>query len=145
MIQPPRLAVVHHVRTATNDHQAEALAQRVRVALDSADADQFADLLDPNVRWGAPDDPNPSCQSRSDVLAWYQRKRLAGRNGRVIDVQAYGDKIVVHLAVSEASAADHAPVEHDRWQVLTCAESGIVDIRGFETSDDALAHLSPGS
>jgi hypothetical protein len=62
----------------------------------------------------------------------------------VIDVQAYGDKILVHLAVSEASAADDAPVEHDRWQVLTCAHSRVVDIRGFETRNDALARLGPG-
>ena len=121
---------------------ANALAARVRVALESADVSQFGELLDPNVRWGAPDDPSPSCQSRDEVLAWYGRGRAAGRRARVIDVQAHGNKILVHLTVSTRSQVG-AATEDDRWQVLTCARGRIVDIRGFETSDEALARVAP--
>jgi len=119
------------------------LAERVREALESADLSQFGELLDPNVRWGAPDDPTPSCQSRSDVLAWYGRGRAAGRRARVVDVQVHGDRILVHLTVSGPSSAGTPAVEHDRWQVLTCARSRVVDIRGFETRDEALARVAP--
>ena len=124
------------------DGGANALATRVRVALESADVSQFGELLDPNVRWGAPDDPRPSCQSRDEVLAWYGRGRAAGRRARVIDVRAHGNKILVQLTVSTPSQ-DGAAIESDRWQVLTCARGRIVDIRGFDTSDEAVARVAP--
>ena len=135
-------AARHAVGVTLEDGGANALARRVRVALESADVSQFGELLDPNVRWGAPDDPSPSCQSRDQVLAWYGRGRAAGRRARVIDVQAHGNKILVHLAVSTASQTD-AAIASDRWQVLTCAHGRIVDIRGFETSDEAVARVAP--
>lgn len=121
----------------------EALAQRVRVALESADLSQFGELLDPNVRWGAPDDPTPSCQSRSDVLAWYGRGRAAGRRARVVDVQVHRDKILVHLSVLVPSSSGEPATEADRWQVLTCERGRVVDIRGFETRDEAFARVAP--
>lgn len=121
----------------------DALAERVRRALESADVSQFGELLDPNVRWGAPDDPTPSCQSRSDVLAWYGRGRATGRRARVEDVQVRGDRILVHLRVSEPSPAGVSAVERDRWQILTCARGRVVDIRGFETQEEAFARLAP--
>jgi hypothetical protein len=132
----------HAVGVTLEDGGANALATRVRVALESADVSAFGELLDPNVRWGAPDDPEPSCQSRDEVLAWYGRGRAAGRRARVIDVQAHGNKILVHLTVSIPSQGRTA-IESDRWQVLTCARGCIVDIRGFDTSDEAVARLAP--
>jgi hypothetical protein len=121
----------------------ESLAERVRIALESADISQFGEFLDPNVRWGAPDDPTPSCQSRSDVLAWYGRGRAAGRRARVVDVQVRGNRILVHLSVSERSRAGSPAAEHDRWQILTCARARVVDIRGVETREEAFARLAP--
>jgi len=121
----------------------DALAERVRRALESADVSQFGELLDPNVRWGAPDDPKPSCQTRSDVLAWYGRGRATGRRAQVVDVQVQGDRILVHLRVSEPSPAGGSAVERDRWQILSCARGRVVDIRGFETRAEALARLAP--
>jgi hypothetical protein len=121
----------------------EALAERVRGALESADLSQFGELLDPNVRWGAPDDETPSCRSRSDVLAWYGRGRAAGRRARVVDLQVHGDKILVQLRVSVASARGVAARDADRWHVLTCARGRVVDIRGFETGEEAFARVAP--
>jgi ketosteroid isomerase-like protein len=121
----------------------EALAARIRGALECADLSQFGELLDPNVRWGAPDDPAPSCQSRNDVMAWYGRGRAAGRRARVVDLDVYGDKILVHLTVADPAPPGSPVVEQDRWQVLTCARGRVVDIRGFETSDEAFARVLP--
>ena len=121
----------------------EALAERIRGALESADLSQFGELLDPNVRWGAPDDPAPSCQSRGDGLAWYGRGRAAGRRARVVDLQVYGDKILVQLSVSVGAARGETAAVADRWQVLTCARGRVVDIRGFETGEEAFARVIP--
>lgn len=111
----------------------DAIAEKVRVALDSADLEQFADLLDPKVTWGAPGDPSPSCQSRAQVLAWYTKGRDAGRRGRVQSVRTHKDKIVVTMTVT--SPEDPGS---DRWQVLTVSNGRVTDIRGYDERVAAL-------
>ncbi|MDQ1425325.1 MAG: hypothetical protein QOD72_2823 [Acidimicrobiaceae bacterium] len=129
--------------TIEPDPSIEALANQVRRALDSGDLALFADLLDPGVHWGAPDDPAPSCQTRAQVLAWYERGRTTGRRAHVTDTHVHEDKILVELRVVDPSASGDVPLETDRWQVLTCTGGRIVDIRGFETYAEALARVTP--
>lgn len=115
----------------------EALADQVRAALDSADLDQFSELLDPAVTWGAPGDPSPPCQSRQQVLAWYQRGRAAGRRARVLSVTTHGDKILVAMTVTSPDDAAAA----ERWQVLAVHDGRVTDIRGYEQEATARAAL----
>jgi hypothetical protein len=51
-----------------SDPAVEAIAAKVRVALEAADLEQFADLLDPRVTWGAPGDPRPRAKPDSRFL-----------------------------------------------------------------------------
>lgn len=127
---------------AENHRSVEELAEQVRTALESADMSLFGDLLDPNVRWGAPDDPTPSCQTRSDVLAWYDRGRAAGRRAHVVGVETHCEQNLVHLRVVEPAPAGRPNAERDRWQVLTCSRGRVIDIRGFETHDEAVSRLA---
>jgi SnoaL-like domain len=113
----------------------EWLAGQVRQALEAADLAAYADLLDPAVRWGPPGDPSPPCQSRAQVLAWYQCGRDEGTRARVTQTQVYGDKILVGLAVTSAGTAG----ESGRWQVLTVRDGRVSDITGFDERDDAVA------
>jgi ketosteroid isomerase-like protein len=115
----------------------ESIAEKVRAALDSADLEQFADLLDPHVTWGAPGDPSPSCHNRSQVLAWYANGRAAGRRGHVRSVATYDDKILVTMTVT--SPDDNGT---ERWQVLTVANGRVADIRGYD--DEAAAFAAAG-
>ena len=119
----------------------EDLAAAVRSALESSDLDRFAHLLAPDVRWGAPDDPKPPCRTRGDVLRWYERGKKRGRRARVLDVAVHGDRLVVHLRVRDESALV-ADEEQDRWQVLTCVDGQVADIRGYETAEEALQRIS---
>ncbi|MDE3206662.1 MAG: nuclear transport factor 2 family protein [Acidobacteriota bacterium] len=121
----------------------EDLAVAVRCALDSSDLDRFGHLLAPDVRWGAPDDPKPPCQSRRDVIRWYERGKEQGRRARVLDVAIHGDRLVVHLRVRDESGLVPDD-EQDRWQVLTCADGRVVDIRGYETAERALSRVTDG-
>jgi ketosteroid isomerase-like protein len=118
---------------------ADELAGRVRTALESADLTAIRDLLDPNVRWGAPDDPAPSCQNRDQVLAWYQRGREAGVRAQVTDMVVEDNKILVGLTVigtgGALSGEQGGPA--DRWQVLTVRGGRVVDIRGFDDREEA--------
>jgi ketosteroid isomerase-like protein len=112
----------------------ESIAEEVRAALDSADLEQFADLLDPNVTWGAPGDPWPSCQNRAQVLSWYANGRAAGRRGQVLSVASYAHKILVTMTVM---SPDDAGTK--RWQVFTVADGRVADIRGYDDEAEALA------
>jgi ketosteroid isomerase-like protein len=129
-------------RAATVDRAAmEALAQQVRVALESADVASFGHLLDPDVRWGAPDASPPSCRNRNQVLAWYERGRESGTRASVSEVVVFGDRILVGLTVRNTREAD----EHLatlRWQVLTVRGGRVVDIVGFDDRDDAVARAA---
>ena len=112
----------------------EAIAEKVRIALDSADLEQFSDLLDPHVTWGAPDDPSPSCQNRSQVLKWYANGRAAGTRAQVREVTTNDDKVLVAMTVTSVG-----PEVSDRWQVLTVANGLVTDIRGYDDESDARA------
>jgi len=116
----------------------DALAAQVRVALEHADLDGYRELLDPGVTWGAPDDPQPGCRNRDQVLAWYRRGRARGVRAKVTETEVGVDGILVGLEVG-LEGGDDAPVE--RWQVLTVRRGKIVDIRGFEDRQTARARM----
>jgi ketosteroid isomerase-like protein len=113
----------------------EHLAAEVRNALGSADLEAYRDLLDPNVTWGAPGDPNPSCRNRDEVLTWYRRGRAEGVRADVTEATVHGDAILVGLAI-------HGHDADQRWQVLTVAGGKVVDIRGFEDRESAVGSLT---
>jgi hypothetical protein len=116
----------------------EALAQQVRIALESADVSAFSGLLDPDVRWGAPDARRPSCRNRDQVLAWYQRGRESGRRASVTEVVVFGDRIFVGLIVRDPPSAEEPGGAAPRWQVLTVRAGRVVDIVGFDDRQDAV-------
>ena len=118
----------------------EALAQQVRLALDGADLSAFRELLDPDVRWGAPGAKRPACQNRDQVLAWYRRGKESGVQARVSDVTVLEDRLLVSMAVRNNQAAQDRGGVALRWQVLTVRGGRIVDIVGFDDRTDAVAH-----
>ncbi|HWB65577.1 MAG TPA: nuclear transport factor 2 family protein [Mycobacteriales bacterium] len=123
---------------AQSDAVAE-LAAQVREALAAADLERFADLLDPNVTWGAPGDAAPACRNRSQVLRWYAQGRADGRRARVLDVTTHRDKILVSMLVSDRDPADD-DADAPRWQVLTVVDGRVADIRGYD--DEATARAA---
>jgi RimJ/RimL family protein N-acetyltransferase len=72
------------------------------------------------------------------VLDWYRRGRGAGNRARVTETVVAGDKILVGLKVSQATAPDGG-AESDRWQVLTVRAGQITDITGFGDRAEAAA------
>jgi ketosteroid isomerase-like protein len=119
--------------------QAERLAELIGQALAAADLDAYADLLHPDVRWGPAGDPDPPCQNRAQVLAWYRGGRDAGVRARVTETVAAGDKILVGLRVSGSEKDPGVGGGVDRWQVLTLRDGMVAEIRGFDNRDEATA------
>lgn len=130
---------VREVSMSTDEQQAERLAGLIGLALAAADLDAYADLLHPDVRWGAPGDPAPPCQNRAQVLAWYRTGREAGTRAQVTEAVAAGDRILVGLRVSGLQAETGVSGEVDRWQVLAIRDGLVADIRGFDDRDEAAA------
>jgi RimJ/RimL family protein N-acetyltransferase/ketosteroid isomerase-like protein len=122
----------------------ERLAGRVKEALEAADLDALARLLDPGVRWGPPGDPVPPCRDREQVMTWYRRARDAGARARVTETVVCGDKIVAALKVTGGRAARPGE-EADRWQGFTVADGRITAVTGFDDRDEAAiwAGLAP--
>jgi ketosteroid isomerase-like protein len=138
----------------------QRLAQQVSTALSSADLSAFRDLLDPDVRWGAPGARSPACKNRDQVLTWYQRGRDSGTRAEVTETVVHGDKILVGLRVRGPRAADapHGSGGCDgrdgrdgpddgvpRWQVLTVRGGRIVDIVGFDDRSEAVTRAGATS
>jgi ketosteroid isomerase-like protein len=106
------------------------------------DVSTFAELLDPDVTWGAPGARNPTCKNRSQVLSWYQRAREGGVRGSVVDVDALGDRLLVSMSVQGTEGARERGGTALRFQVLTVRDGRIVDIVGFDDKAEALSHGS---
>jgi ketosteroid isomerase-like protein len=117
------------------------IATLVRQTLDSEDPAAFADLLAPDVTWGAPGARNPSCKNRDQVLAWYRRGQDAGVRGTVHDVEVLGDRLLVSMSVRGTEDAQERGGAVLRFQVLTVRDGRIADIVGFEDKAEARAYL----
>jgi ketosteroid isomerase-like protein len=124
------------------DRTPNQLAEQVRKALAAEDVSAFAELLDPDVTWGAPGARNPTCKNRSQVLTWYERAREGGVRGSVSDVDVLGDRLLVSLSVQGTEGARERGGTALRFQVLTVRDGRIVDIVGFDDKAEALSHVA---
>lgn len=118
----------------------DELAEAVREALAGRDVSAFADLLGPDVTWGAPGAPHPTCTNRTQVLTWYQRARESGIHGRATNVEVIGDRLLVSLVVRGTDDARERGGTALRCQVLTARAGQSVDIVGFDDKADALSY-----
>ncbi len=125
---------------ATIDPTMESLADAIRDALQAADLAAYGELLDPDVRWGAPGDTTSRCHTRRQVLDWYRRGREQGVRATVTETVVRENRILVSLAVADGAREQPSDGEANRWQVFTVANGKIVDIRGFDDRAAALSH-----
>lgn len=115
----------------------DGLASRVQDVLDAADLTAFAELLDPDVRWGAPGDDEWGCHNRDQVIAWYNRARGQGMAGRVTEVVVGDGALLVGLEVTGTGEAEEAGGAAERWQVLRVRDGRVFDIRGYPDRSEA--------
>ncbi len=113
---------------------------RLRTALESQNVNRLAELLAPDVTWGAPGDPNPPCRNSDQVIRWYQDGFDNGVRTTVREVTPLGDNVLVGLSVTGNPAAGDADGAVDRWEVLAITDGLVSDIRGFEDRESAVAH-----
>jgi hypothetical protein len=120
--------------------QAEGtIAERVKAALESGDLGAIAALLDPDVRWGPPDDPDGGCINRGQVLDFWRRARDAGARAAVTQVVEGPGTLLVGLKVTGMAPTEERGTDTERWQVLRLANGLVTDIRGFDDRAEAAA------
>jgi ketosteroid isomerase-like protein len=122
------------------DNATQVIAKRIKAALDAGDVSTFRQLLDPEVRWGPPHSRNPACKSRDQVIAWYERGKASGVEGRVSEVEVLGHCVLVGLTVRGTPEAKERGGSALRWQVHTVADGRVIDIVGFDDRNDATAY-----
>jgi hypothetical protein len=115
---------------------AETIAEPLRAAYESGDLTAIGALLSPDVAWGAPEQKNPTCKNRDQVLRWYGNGRASRAQGRVIEVTVAGQRLLVGLAITSGPDPADA-MAPERWQVLTIGPEGVCDIRGYEDRTSA--------
>lgn len=117
----------------------EQLARKVRAAYETSDLSLLDEILDPSVHFGPPGDPSPPCQSREQVIAWYERARAAGASAHVVAMEVMGDRLLVDLLLRGNDSARARGGLAPRWQLLTVRDGKVVDIVGFEQREEALS------
>jgi len=115
----------------------EALAERLKAAIESADLDGVAALLAPDVRWGPPDDPVSGCQNRDEVRDWYKAAFDSGIRASVTEMIPSDRHLLVGLRVSGRDGPGDTGSGSERWQVLAIRDGLIADVRGYESRDEA--------
>ena len=121
------------------------IADRVKAALESGDLEAIGELLDPDVRWGPPDDPDGGCVNRDQVLDFWRLSRDAGARAAVTEVVEGADTLLVGLQVTGLAPAEDRRNETVRWQVLKLANGLVIDIRGFDDRESAAARAGLGN
>lgn len=131
---------------ATEEAAVRELAAQVATALEAADLSDYAELLDPAVTWGPPEEPSAGCRSRGQVLEWYERGRSSGVRASVTEIAVCGSKILAGLLVTgRPPSPDGEPSgEERRWQVLTVRDGKVTEIVGFSDRDEAMARAGIG-
>jgi hypothetical protein len=117
----------------------DAIAERIKTALNAADLSAFRELLDPEVTWGAPHARNPSCKNRDQVLAWYLRGKESGVEGHASEVDVLGQCVLVGLTLRHSPSAQERGGTALRWQVHTIRNGHVIDIVGFDDRGEAIA------
>lgn len=121
--------------TDPNTGGAATVAEPYRHAVEAADLDAIADLLDPLVRWGPAEWPDAGCRTRKDALRHYRQGKAAGASATVTELSPGDDKMLVALRVT--GMRDAPEVEVDIWQAITVRDDKIVDISGCPDRETA--------
>jgi hypothetical protein len=122
----------------------EALAERVRLAMDSADLVAMEALLSPDARWGAPEQEVPTCRNAKQIISWYEMARDTEVRADVTEMTIIGDRIVIGLIIRPRPEDASNPSGGVRWQVLSVEDGLVAEIRGYETHDEAKSFATAG-
>jgi ketosteroid isomerase-like protein len=118
------------------DGTPSSLADRLRAALNTANMDDFAQLLSEDVTWGDVNHPR-GCRNRPQVLAIFRRNLLEGASARVDELVSGTRGILVVLDVTWPPRSSHG-FEQIVHQVYFVRDGLVTEICGFEDRETAM-------
>lgn len=112
--------------TEDDDDGAARLAALLPDALARRSAEAFAELLDPDVRWGGADETEETCHGRDEVLAFYAGLLSEGVTLAVQDSRVEGQQVRMTVRVQSPGDSD-GPVA-DEVTLMTVRDGLVVDV-----------------
>jgi hypothetical protein len=131
--QPPPSPAPGETGGEPEDGPLSEIAAQLSAAFESLDLELFASLLDPAVRWTG------ECRGADHVIRWYEGILADGTRPTLQGVETRGDAIIVCVALSRPAVAAAPAPPAVVYQVFHVADAAIVEIKGFQDRQSALA------
>lgn len=131
--QPPPSPTPGETGGEPEDGPLSEIAAQLSAAFESLDLELFASLLDPAVRWTG------ECRGADQVIRWYEDILAAGTRPTLQGVETRGDAVIVCVALSRPAVAAAPAPPAVVYQVFQVADAAIVEIKGFQDRQSALA------
>jgi ketosteroid isomerase-like protein len=127
---------------------ADSNLELVRCGFEAAgrgDVDLVADLLAPDVYWGAPPrGAEGGCQNRTQTLRWMREAISRGLRVELLDARALPDGRV--LALLQRTVPDERETElpPPHGQILSFRDGKIAEMLVYPTAEEAIRAAGPG-
>ncbi|HEY7431279.1 MAG TPA: ankyrin repeat domain-containing protein [Streptosporangiaceae bacterium] len=131
--QPPPSPAPDEPGGTPADGPLSEIAAQLTAAFESLDTELLASLLDPAVRWTG------ECRGADQVVRWYEGILSDGTRPTIQEVETRGDAVIVRVALSRPAVAAAPAPPAVVYQVFHVADAAIVEIKGFQDREAALA------
>ena len=118
----------------------DALAERLRDALNARDMTAFRSLIAEDARWGDSDLPDGrACFNRNDIIATYKRLLHQGVTGTVVETITGPAGVACHIEIEWLDATDRRPT---LYQVFLVTDGLVTRINGMDDRELAIEQIS---
>lgn len=118
------------------------VVRRAWAAVPHGDADEFRDLLAPEVRWYGAGEAEGGCQNRDEALAFIKQARNDGVTAEAMDIRDAGARVVAIVQTRHPDEWGDQPVPHG--EVITVRDGKIAEMIVYPDVDSALAAVRQG-
>lgn len=120
----------------------EALASRLRTALNTRDIDVLRSLLAEDATWGEDPDGESFCHDRNDIIRHVKQLLDQGVRPTIVETTTGPRGIAVRLHVDWPDPEDQRPESQTVHQAYMVRDGVVTEIHGHDDQAAALAAIS---